>query len=165
MGWNLQNTAQDELFAAIEGTAFHTRVILDRMAEYGTTDRARDQCGRDSAEQSGFESGVRERAGAACAGAEQESDEPGVRDLCVSGGRDIQDDRRGAEADLSVRTSCFHPQKEAQGIYDELYALYRRIYFEFGGAARGGSFGDVLPALIRISASQMSRTQTAEKVH
>ena len=35
LGWNLQNTAQDELFAAIEGTAFHTRVILDRMAEYG----------------------------------------------------------------------------------------------------------------------------------
>src|SRR5271163_3267055 len=36
LGWNLQHTAQDELFAAIEGTAFHTRVILDRMAEYGT---------------------------------------------------------------------------------------------------------------------------------
>ena len=35
LGWNLQHTAQDELFAAIEGTAFHTRVILDRMAEYG----------------------------------------------------------------------------------------------------------------------------------
>ena len=34
-GWNLQHTAQDELFAAIEGTAFHTRVILDRMSEYG----------------------------------------------------------------------------------------------------------------------------------
>ena len=35
IGWNLQHTAQDELFAAIEGTAFHTRVILDRMSEYG----------------------------------------------------------------------------------------------------------------------------------
>jgi len=34
-GWNLQSTAQDELFAAIEGTAFHTRIILDRMAEHG----------------------------------------------------------------------------------------------------------------------------------
>ena len=27
--------SQDELFAAIEGTAFHTRVILDRMAGHG----------------------------------------------------------------------------------------------------------------------------------
>jgi L-ribulokinase len=35
LGWNLQSTAQDELFAAIEGTAFHTRVILDRMASHG----------------------------------------------------------------------------------------------------------------------------------
>lgn len=34
-GWNLQHTAQDELFAAIEGTAFHTRVILERMQDYG----------------------------------------------------------------------------------------------------------------------------------
>jgi len=29
LGWNLVHTAQDELFAAIEGTAFHTRIILD----------------------------------------------------------------------------------------------------------------------------------------
>ena len=35
LGWNLQSTAQDELFAAIEGTALHTRVILERMAEHG----------------------------------------------------------------------------------------------------------------------------------
>jgi L-ribulokinase len=32
LGWNLLHTAQDELFAAIEGTAFHTRIILERMA-------------------------------------------------------------------------------------------------------------------------------------
>ena len=35
LGWNLTHTAQDELFAAIEGTAFHTRIILERMAEHG----------------------------------------------------------------------------------------------------------------------------------
>jgi len=35
LGWNLSHTAQDELFAAIEGTAFHTRVILERMEEHG----------------------------------------------------------------------------------------------------------------------------------
>ena len=35
LGWNLLTTAQDELFAAIEGTAFHTRIILERMAEHG----------------------------------------------------------------------------------------------------------------------------------
>ena len=35
LGWNLQSTPEDELFAAIEGTAFQTRIILERMAEYG----------------------------------------------------------------------------------------------------------------------------------
>ena len=34
-GWNLMSTAKDELFAAIEGTAFHTRIILERMEEGG----------------------------------------------------------------------------------------------------------------------------------
>ena len=31
LGWTLASTAQDELFAAIEGTAFHTRVVLERI--------------------------------------------------------------------------------------------------------------------------------------
>jgi L-ribulokinase len=35
LGWNLNHSAQDHLFAAIEGTAFHTRVILERMTEHG----------------------------------------------------------------------------------------------------------------------------------
>ncbi len=35
LGWTLTSTPADELFAAIEGTAFHTRIILERMAEYG----------------------------------------------------------------------------------------------------------------------------------
>jgi L-ribulokinase len=35
LGWRLNHSAADELFAAIEGTAFHTRIILDRLQEYG----------------------------------------------------------------------------------------------------------------------------------
>ncbi|WP_260703698.1 ribulokinase [Edaphobacter flagellatus] len=35
MGWNLQSTPQDELFAAIEATAFQTRIIVERMEESG----------------------------------------------------------------------------------------------------------------------------------
>ena len=34
LGWNLMHSASDELFAAIEGTAFHTRIIFERLAEY-----------------------------------------------------------------------------------------------------------------------------------
>jgi L-ribulokinase len=35
LGWRLSHTAEDELFAAIEGTAFHTRIILERLQEFG----------------------------------------------------------------------------------------------------------------------------------
>ncbi len=35
LGWRLNHSAADELFAAIEGTAFHTRIILDRLEEHG----------------------------------------------------------------------------------------------------------------------------------
>jgi L-ribulokinase len=36
LGWNVMHSAQDEFFAAVEGTAMHTRIILERMEEYGT---------------------------------------------------------------------------------------------------------------------------------
>lgn len=35
IGWCLHHTAEDELFAAIEGTAFHTRIILDHLRDHG----------------------------------------------------------------------------------------------------------------------------------
>ncbi len=35
IGWNLLHKPEDELFAAIEGTAFQTRMIFERMEEYG----------------------------------------------------------------------------------------------------------------------------------
>jgi L-ribulokinase len=36
LGWRLNHTAADEFFAAMEGTAFHTRIILERLQEHGT---------------------------------------------------------------------------------------------------------------------------------
>jgi L-ribulokinase len=35
LGWRLNHSAADEFFAAIEGTALHTRIVLERMEEYG----------------------------------------------------------------------------------------------------------------------------------
>jgi len=35
LGWKLTSTAQDELFAAVESSGFHTRIIIERMEEYG----------------------------------------------------------------------------------------------------------------------------------
>jgi len=35
LGWKLTSTAQDELFAAIESSGFHTRIVIERMEEFG----------------------------------------------------------------------------------------------------------------------------------
>ena len=43
----------------------------------------------------------------------------------------------------------YEPDRSEQRIYDELYALFSRLYFAFG--KKEADMGDVLPALIRIS--------------
>ena len=51
----------------------------------------------------------------------------------------------------------FTPQIEQQAVYDELYSLYRRLYFHFGGSGGEDHFGDVLPSLIRIARRETSK--------
>ena len=47
--------------------------------------------------------------------------------------------------------TVYEPQPEARAVYDTLYGLFRRIYFDFGKPADGARFGDVLPTLIRTA--------------
>ena len=69
LGWRLTHTAQDELFAAIEGTAFHTRVILERMEEHGVPVRRVINGGGIPQQERGAQPGVRQRDGQADPGA------------------------------------------------------------------------------------------------
>ena len=69
LGWRLTHTAQDELFAAIEGTAFHTRVILERMEEHGVPVRRIINGGGIPQKNRRAEPGVRQRDGQADPGA------------------------------------------------------------------------------------------------
>jgi L-ribulokinase len=55
-----------------------------------------------------------------------------------------------AQDAICPKHDVFTPEPEAQKVYDELYPLYRRLYFDFG-APKGSAFGDVLPALIRVA--------------
>ncbi|MGH9781861.1 MAG: ribulokinase, partial [Candidatus Acidiferrales bacterium] len=45
----------------------------------------------------------------------------------------------------------YEPQEETQNVYNDLYNLYRRLYFDFGRAGKDSTFGDVLPSLTRIA--------------
>jgi L-ribulokinase len=149
IGWNLVHTAQDELFAAIEGTAFHTRVILDRMSEYGApTQRVingggvpqnnpvlnqvyANVLGRPVLVPSGKVTGLGSAIFAfMAAGAFKTIDE--------------------AQEKICPKHTVYEPQRETQSTYAALYELYRKIYFEFGNPS-SSQFGDVLPKLIQIA--------------
>jgi L-ribulokinase len=149
IGWNLMHTAQDELFAAIEGTAFHTRVILDRMSEYGApTERVingggvpqnnpvlnqvyANVLGRPVLVPSGKVTGLGSAIFAfMAAGTFKAIDE--------------------AQNKICPKFTVYEPQPQAQTIYGALYELYRRIYFAFGNPS-SSEFGEVLPKLIQIA--------------
>ena len=150
IGWNLLHTAQDELFAAIEGTAFHTRVILDRMNEYGAPTRRvingggipqnnpvlnqvyANVLGRPVLVPSGKVTGV----GSAI-----------FAFLAAGTFKTIAE----AQDKICPAHTVYEPQAETQAIYRELYELYRKIYFEFGQATPTSSFGHVLPKLIQVA--------------
>jgi L-ribulokinase len=150
IGWNLQHTAQDELFAAIEGTAFHTRVILDRMSEYGaSTVRVingggvpqnnpvlnqvyANVLGRPVLVPSSKVTGIGSAIFAFLAAGTFPTIEEAQKHVCPS-------------------YTTFAPVTGQQRVYDELYSLYRRVYFGFGKPDQAENFGDVLPKLIRIA--------------
>ena len=150
LGWNLQHTAQDELFAAIEGTAFHTRVILDRMSEYGApTQRVingggipqsnavlnqvyANVLGRPVLVPSSKVTGLGSAIFAFLAAGIFKTIDEAQRKVCPA-------------------YTVFQPQPETQNIYNELYDLYRRIYFDFGRPSGKSAFGEVLPKLIHIA--------------
>jgi L-ribulokinase len=155
LGWNLQHTAQDELFAAIEGTAFHTRVILDRMSEYGAptvrvingggipqNNRVLNQVyanvlGRPVLVPGSTVTGI----GAAI-----------FAFLAAGTFKTIAE----AQDRICSSFTVYEPEKAAQRVYEDLYQYYRRLYFLFGEPGKS-EFGQVLPALIQ--GAKMSNEQ------
>ena len=149
LGWNLLHTAQDELFAAIEGTAYHTRIILDRMSEYGAptlrvingggipqSNAVLNQVyanvlGRPVLVPSGKVTGMGSAIFAFLAAGTFKTIEEAQRKICPS-------------------YTVLEPQAETQVVYRDLYEIYRKIYLEFGRPVEG-SFGHVLPKLIQIA--------------
>ncbi len=151
LGWRLTHTAQDELFAAIEGTAFHTRVILERMEEHAVPVRRIINAG-------GIPqwNGVLNQVYANVMG----------KPILVPNG-DVTSLGSAIFAFLAAGT--FRTIEEAQDAlcpgyltieaeesstrtYQELYPLFRKLYFSFGDrGSKPIALGDVLPELRRIA--------------
>ncbi len=156
LGWNLQHTAQDELFAAIEGTALHTRIILDRMAEHGVRiERVINTGGipQSNPVLNQVYANVLRRPVLVPSRKVTSLGSAIFAFLAAGTFRTIEE----AQRSICPPHIVFHPQKETQEVYDSLYNLYRRLYFDFGTAEQKDSrFGDVLPALMGIAKEQAS---------
>jgi L-ribulokinase len=156
IGWNLQHTAQDELFAAIEGTAFHTRIILDRMSEYGAPIHRVINGGgipQTNAVLNQVYANVLGRPVLVPRSKVTGLGSAIFAFLAAGAFPTIE----AAQAAVCPPHNVFQPQPEAAKIYDDLYRLYKRIYFGFGGRTAAENFGDVLPELIRIARGNQAK--------
>jgi L-ribulokinase len=148
-GWNLQTTAQDELFAAIEGTALHTRVILDRMEENGVTVRRVINAGgvpqkNDVLNQ--VYSNVLGRPVLVPAGNVVSLGSAIFAFLAAGVFKTVEE----AQDKICPKYKVFQPESSAKAVYEKLYALYSKVYFSLG-RPENHEFGKLLPSLIQIS--------------
>jgi L-ribulokinase len=155
LGWNLQSTAQDELFAAIEGTAFHTRVILDRMASHavpikrvingGGIPQKNDVLNQVYADVLGRPVLVPSRSVVSLGSA--------IFAFLAAG---IYKTIEEAQDRICPSHRIFTPNGSAQLTYDRLYPLYSKLYFALGQRC-GDGIGEVLPTLIAVAESVAGR--------
>jgi L-ribulokinase len=152
LGWNLVHTAQDELFAAIEGTAFHTRIILERMAEHGVRiDRVINAGGipQKSEVLNRVYANVLNKPVLVPAGIPT-SLGSGIFALVAAGAYKTIEEAQAAVC-LPLRT--VEPDLKSAEVYEHLYRLYRDVYFALGMRdAAPVALGKVLPELRRIAA-------------
>ena len=156
LGWNLGHEARDELFAAIEGTAFHTRIVLDRMAEHGVPIRRVINAGgvpqrnevlnRVYANVLGVPVLVPERPITSLGSAI-------FAFLAAGTFATIEDAQRA----LSPPHRSVDPDAREHALYERLYAIYKELYFAMGDPASSSvAIGGVLPELRRIAAEARS---------
>lgn len=152
LGWRLTTTAQDELFAAIEGTALHTRVILERMEEHGVPVRRIINGGGIPQKNATLNRVYANALGKPILVPKGDVTSLGsaIFAFLAAGTFKTIEEAQGA---LCPGHNVVEPDASEAAVYNELYRLYRKLYFALGereSAAAG--FGDVLPELRRIAA-------------
>jgi L-ribulokinase len=152
LGWNLVHTAQDELFAAIEGTAFHTRIILERMAEHGVRiDRVINAGGIPQKNEvlNRVYANVLNKPVLVPKGIPTSLGSGIFALLAADAYKTIEE----AQAAVCLPLRTVEPDAQAAAVYERLYRLYRDVYFALGSRdAAPVALGAVLPELRKIAA-------------
>lgn len=152
LGWTMTSTMRDELFAAIEGTAMHTRIVLERMAEHGVPIRRvihgggipqkNETLNRTYASVLGKPILVPERPITSLGSA-----------LFAFMAAGVFATLEEAQQALCPPLRSVAPDPAAVAVYERLYAHYKALYFGFGDPRSSGvTIGTVLPELREIAA-------------
>ncbi len=155
LGWNLQSTAQDELFAAMEGTAFHTRIILDRMAEHGVNIKRVINAGGIPQKNNVLNQIYANVLGRPVLVPSKSVTSLGSAIFAFLAAGTFQTVEE-AQDKICPEHAVFTPEPAAQEVYNSLYALYQKLYFAFG-QPNDAPFGEVLPTLIKVAEKANAR--------
>ena len=146
-GWTLTHTAEDELFAAIEGTAMHTRIILERMESNGTTIRRVINGGgipKRNPTLNQVYANVLNKPVLVTTG-DVTSLGSVIFAFLAAGDFATVDDAQNA---LCPPFTTFTPQPEEASRAESLYQLFRTAYFALGDpTAIPTALGEILPTL------------------
>jgi L-ribulokinase len=163
LGWNLVHTAQDELFAAIEGTAFHTRIILERMAEHGVSvERVINAGGipQNNAMLNQVYADVLNKPVLVPDGVPT-SLGSGIFAFMAAGAFSSLEE---AQKKMCLPNKTYTPDPAAVAIYERLYPLFRTLYFALGSPnAEAASVGHVLPELRKIAAEVSAARKSGQQ--
>jgi len=151
LGWNLTHTPEDELFAAIEGTAFHTRIILERMSEYGVPIERLINGGGVPQKNESLNRVYANVMGKPVLVPEQEVTSLGsaIFAFLAAG---VFDSIEEAQEALCPSYRKIDPDPRASSVYRELFPFYKKLYFGLGRPdSEAVALGEVLPMLRRIA--------------
>ena len=151
-GWTLGREPRDELFAAIEGTAFHTRIVLERMAEHGVPiERVINGGGVPQ------KNTVLNQVYANVLGKPVLVPEHPILSLGSSIfaflAAGVFNSIDAAQRALCPSYRIFEPDPRAVATYERLFVMYKSLYFGMGDPHAAPTYiGNVLPELRRIAA-------------
>lgn len=159
LGWKLTHTAADELFAAIEGTAYHTRIIFERMEEYGVPIRRVINGGgipQRSAVLNQVYANVLNKPVLVPEGDVTSLGSAIFAFLAAGAFASVEE----AQDALCPKYRVIEPQPEEAGIYAEIYPHFQQIYAAMGRPqAPPAALGGVLPTLRSIAERRRATSQ------
>jgi len=157
LGWRLHHTVEDEFFAAIEGLALHTRIILDWLVEHGVPLRRVIMGGGIPRQNEVLNQVYANLLGCPVLVPEGSTTGLGSAMFALVAAGEFAD-VQAAQQQLVPAHRLVSPQPETRAAANTLYGFYRQLYFSLGSDLSPPlSLGGMIPTLRELSRSVRSR--------